>query len=71
MFGIPIIIGYTPNLISVFDMKTNLLYHCENDDNRGTEKDFPLACTLLRFNLDILTEYDDIDRLNKLIDRED
>ncbi len=68
MFGIPIFIGNTPNLTSLFDMKTNLLYH--GAQNRY-ESFNPLACTLLRFNLDILTEYDDIDSLNKLIDRED
>jgi|LauGreDrversion4_2_1035121.scaffolds.fasta_scaffold3834719_1 hypothetical protein len=59
IFGIPLFIADKPNLRSIFDFKSKLLYYYpintfgEYLDIKTTS----LACTLLRFDLDWLKEY--------------
>ena len=62
MFGIPLTIADKLNLASVFDMKSKFLYyHPINPEGFIDFTSAPLTSTLLRFNLDILKEYQDID----------
>ncbi len=54
----------------MFDLKTRLLhYHAYNSDG-SIDLNACLASTKLKFNLDELTEYQDIGEENKLIHRE-
>ncbi len=59
-----------PNIVSVFDFKSKLMYYYPKNPKGFIDSNSPLACTLLKFNFDWLTEYQDIGEANKLIDRE-
>ena len=69
IFGIPLFIAVKPYLVSVFDVKSKLLYYHPLNPEGSVDLNAPLTCTLLKFNLDWLTEYQDIDE-SKLNDRE-
>jgi len=70
IFGIPLDILDPPFLVSVFDMKTKFLYYYPKNSVGYINLNTPLSCTLLKFNIDWLTEYQDIGKTNKLVDRE-
>ncbi len=67
---IPLLMLDKPNIISEFDMKSKFLYHYPKYPDGSIDFNAPLNCTLLKFNFDWLTEYQDIGEENKLIDRE-
>ena len=72
IFGVPLTILDKPNIISVIDFNKNQLeYYPLNAEGTTVENDL-LACTLLKFYLDSLTEFKEIrcylaDRENKMI----
>ena len=51
-------------------MKTNYLYYHPKNPDGSIDLNAPLTCTSLKFNLDLLTEFQDIDIADKLMDRE-
>jgi len=51
-------------------MKSNYLYYHPFNPEGFIDFNAPLTCTLLKFNLDFLTEYQDIDKSENLMDRE-
>ena len=61
IFGIPLTFLDKPNIISVIDFNKNQLeYYPLNAEGTTVENDL-LACTLIKFYLDTLTEYKEID----------
>jgi len=70
IFGIPLRIAVKPNLLSVFDMETNILYYHPMNSEGKVDHNKPLSCSFLKYYLDPLTVYEDINEKNKLIDRE-
>jgi hypothetical protein len=70
IFGIPLFLVDKPFFSSVFDMKTNYLYYHPKNPDGSIDLNAPLTCTSLKFNLDLLTEFQDIDKADKLMDRE-
>jgi hypothetical protein len=57
IFGVPLNILDKPNLISRFVIERNHLYYHPMNPEETTDINNPLAGTLLKFNLDPLTEY--------------
>jgi hypothetical protein len=51
-------------------MKTNCLYYHPKNPEGSIDFNAPITCTLLKFNLDLLSEYQDIDKTDKLMGRE-
>jgi hypothetical protein len=51
-------------------MKTNYLYYHHKNPEGTLDFNDPLTCTLLKYNFDWVSEYQDIGEENKLIDRE-
>ena len=70
IFGIPLLIADRSFFGSVFDMKSKYLYYHALNPEGSIDWNAPITCTQLKFNLDWLTEYQDIDKESKLIDRE-
>ena len=69
IFGIPLSIAEKPFFVSVFDMKSKYLYSHPMNPERSIDLNAPLTCTYLRFNRDCLTEYPDIEREYKIIEK--
>ena len=70
IFGIPHFILDKPFLVSVFDMKTKFLFYYPQNPEGSVDYNAPLTCTLLKFKVNWLTEYQDIGEENKLVERE-
>jgi hypothetical protein len=68
IFGIPISLIEIPFLYSVFNMQTKFLNYFPNISKEYTNENIPLTSTLLKFDIDWLTEYQNIGDENKLID---
>ena len=51
-------------------MKSNYLYYHPKNPEGSIDLNAPLTCTFLKFNFDLLTEYQDIDKSDKLMGRE-
>jgi hypothetical protein len=51
-------------------MKSNYLYYHSKNPEGSIDLNAPLTCTLLKFNLDLLTEFQDIEKAEKLMGRE-
>ena len=71
MFGVPLSILQIQNLTYLYDSIANILYYYIKSYSRTLEKENALACIFLRYNLNSLLEFEDIDECNKLKDRED
>ena len=70
IFGIPLFLLDNTFFVSVLDMKSKFLYYLPRNPEDSINFNAALTCTLLKFNMDFLTEYQDIGEKNKLIDRE-
>jgi hypothetical protein len=57
IFGLPLKILDKPNLISNFDLTTNLLEYYSMNAEGTIDENNHLTCTLIKFYLDQLTEY--------------
>jgi len=60
IFGIPISLIEIPFLYSVLNMQTKFLNYFPNISKEYTNENIPLTSTLLKFNIDWLTEYQNI-----------